>query len=51
MTDGISLVPGGLNVSTAKNSEDPANYVPVKANEILNFNVEVINDLLKLRLD
>ena len=49
MTDGISLVPGGLNVSTAKNSEDPANYVPVKANEILNFNVEVINDLLKLQ--
>lgn len=49
MTDGVSLVPGGLIVSTAKNSEDPATYVPVKANEILNFNVDVIYDLLKFQ--
>lgn len=47
MLDGTSIVPGGLIVSTAKNSEDAAKYVPVKFNEILNFQFEKINDTLE----
>jgi len=47
MTDGVSLVPGGLVISTAKNSDSPENYVPVKFNEILNFNIKQVNDVIQ----
>lgn len=49
MYDGLSVVPGGLTVATAKNSEDAASYVPVKFNEILNFNISKINDAIQLQ--
>jgi len=49
MSDGISLVPGGLTVSSAKNSEDQSTFVPVRFNEIQNFNIQAVNDFLKLQ--
>lgn len=47
MLDGTSVVPGGLIVSTAKNSAEGAEYVPLNVNEILNFNFEKISNTLE----
>lgn len=44
MLEGSSVIPNGLIASTAKNGDDASDYVPLKFNEILNFELKT-NDV------